>query len=215
MEITWYGFSCFRLYERGTASVVIDPYDHMSVGGSALNLRGEIVTISSDDPGHNYVVAVKGRKRVITGPGEYEIGGVFITGVNIEGRKPASGEGRNTQYVFDYNGVTVAHLGNLLRVPSQTRIEALGEVNIALVPVGGGNGLNAAKAVEVISLLQPGMVIPMNFSAPTTKSELASVTKFLKEMGIGSVEPQPSLKVTRSAIPDQTRVVVLTHEKSS
>ena len=215
MEITWYGYSCFRLFERGTASVVIDPYDHKSVGGSPLNLRGEIVTVSSDNPEHNNVAVVKGRKRVITGPGEYEIGGVFITGVNIEGHKPSSGEGRKTQYVFDYNGVTVAHLGNLRRVPSQMRIEALGEVNIALVPVGGGNGMNAAKAVEVISLLQPGMVIPMNYSTPTTKSDLEPVTKFLKEMGIGNVEPQPSLKVTRSAIPDQTRVVILTHEKSS
>ena len=104
MEISWYGFSCFRLFERGTASVVIDPYDHKTVGGGPLNLRGEIVTVSCDDPGHNNVVEVKGRKRVITGPGEYEIGGVFITGVQIDNRKQTAGETRNTQYVFDYNG---------------------------------------------------------------------------------------------------------------
>lgn len=215
MEITWYGLSCFRLSERGIASVVIDPYDHKTVGYGPLNLRGDIVAISYDDPGHNHVTVVKGRKRVITGPGEYEIGGIFITGVQIDGRKRAPGEHRNTLYVFDYNGVTVAHLGNLHRVPSQTRVEALGEVNIALVPVGGGSGLTAAKAVEVISMLQPGFVIPMHYKTPAITLELAPVTKFLKEMGIGGVEPQPMLKVTRSGIPNETRVVVLTHERSS
>ena len=215
MEITWYGLSCFRLTERGLATVVTDPYDHEVVGFSPLKVRGDIVTISHQAPGHSYDTVVKSKQRVINGPGEYEIGSVFITAVQTNGRKRPKDEPRNTLYVFDYNGVTVAHLGNLRRVPSQTRIEALGEVNIALVPVGGGNGMNAAKAVEVISLLQPGVVIPMNYSTPSTKSELDSVTKFLKEMGIGNVEPQPSLKVTRSAIPDQTRVVVLTHEKSS
>ena len=213
MEITWYGHSCFRLFERGTASVVIDPYDHKAVGYSPLSLRGDIVTISYDDPGHNNSSVIKGRKRVITGPGEYEIGGVFITGVQIDERKRASGNSRNTLYVFEYSGVTVAHLGNLQRVPSQTRIEALGEVNVALVPVGGGKGLNAAKAVEVISVFQPGIVIPMQFRTPKSKTELAPVTKFLKEMGIGSVEPEPSLTVKRSGIPNETRVVVLAHER--
>ena len=213
MEITWYGNSCFRLFERGTASVVIDPFDHKVVGYGPLSLRGDIVTISCDDPGHNNFAVVKGRKRVITGPGEYEIGGVFITGVQIDERTRKPREERNTLYTFDYKGVTVAHLGNLRRVPSQTRIEALGEINIALVPVGGGNGLNAAKAVEVISMFQPGIVIPMHYHTPAAKANLAPVTKFLKEMGIGKIEPEPSLSITRTGVPNETRVVVLAHER--
>jgi L-ascorbate metabolism protein UlaG (beta-lactamase superfamily) len=212
MEIVWYGHSCFRLNERNIASVVTDPFDHQAVGYSPLNLRGDIVTISHDAPGHNLATSVKGRKHVITGPGEYEIGGVFITGVQTNGRKRGPNEARNTLYVFDYSGVTVAHLGDLRRVPSQAQVEALGEVNIVLVPVGGGGGLNAAKAVEVISLLEPGIVIPMHYGTPAASLKLAPVTKFLKEMGIGKVDPQPSLKVTRSSIPSETRVVVLEHQ---
>ena len=71
-------------------------------------------------------------------------------------------------------GVTVAHLGDLRRVPSQTEIEALGNVHVALVPVGGGGGLTAAKAVEVISLLEPGIVIPMHYSIPGMQSQAGS-----------------------------------------
>jgi len=215
MEITWYGHSCFRLTERGFATLVTDPFDHKVAGYTSLKLKADIVTVSHDAPGHNNTSAVKGKSLVITGPGEYEIGGVFITGVQTNGQSKRSGdELRNTLYVFDYDGVTVAHLGDLSRVPSQAEIEVLGDVSVALVPVGGGSGLTAAKAVEVVSLLEPGIVIPMHYGTPDTILKLASVTKFLKEMGLGEVEPQPSLKINRGSVPEETRVVVLSYEKT-
>ena len=215
MEITWYGLSCFRLTERNMATVVTDPFDHHVAGYEPLKLRGDIVTVSHDAPGHNFVSAVKGREHVLTGPGEYEIGGVFITGVQTNGnKKRTSEEPRNTLYVFDYEGITIAHLGDLSHVPSQTEIEALGSIHIALVPVGGGGGLTPAKAVEVISLLEPGIVIPMHYGTSQCNLKLAPVSKFLKEMGLGDIEPQPALKLGHGAIPDETRVVILSYEKS-
>jgi L-ascorbate metabolism protein UlaG (beta-lactamase superfamily) len=216
MEITWYGLSCFRLSERGYASVVTDPYDHRLTGYEPLKLKADIVTISHDAPGHNYAASVKGKSHVITGPGEYEIGGVFITGVQTNGySKRSSDEPRNTLYVFDYNGLAVAHLGDLNHVPSQTEIEALGNVHVALVPVGGGGGLSATKAIEVISMLEPGIVIPMHYGISGTSSNLKlnPVSKFLKEMGNANVDPQPSLKVTPGSIPEETHVVVLSYER--
>lgn len=209
MEITWYGLSCFRFSERGMANVVTDPYDHEVVGYSSLKLRADIVSVSHDAPGHNNVSAVKGQKHVLTGPGEFEIGGVFITGVQTNGNKKRKEEPRNTLYVFDYDGLTIAHLGDLRRVPSQAEVEALGQVGVALVPVGGGGGLTAAKAVEVVSLLEPGIVIPMHFNTPGSKLKLAPVSKFLKEMGLGDVKPEASFKISRSSVPDETRVVLL------
>lgn len=212
MEIVWHGHSCFRLTERGMATVVTDPYDHEVVGYEALKLKADIVTVSHDTSGHNNITAVKGRTHTISGPGEYEIGGVFITGVQTNGYvKRNSDDISNTLYVIDYNGVTVAHLGDLSRVPSQTEIEALGTVHVALVPVGGGKGLNASKAAEVVSLLEPGYVIPMHYQTPTCKLKLAPLSKFLKEMGLGSVDMQDSLKLSQSSVPDETKVVVLNY----
>jgi L-ascorbate metabolism protein UlaG (beta-lactamase superfamily) len=213
MEITWFGHSCFRLTERGLATVVTDPFDSRTAGYNALKLKADIVTVSHDAPGHNFVSVVKGYTRLITGPGEYEIGSVFITGVQTNGHgKRSEDELRNTLYVFDYDGVTVAHLGDLRRVPSQTEIEALGSVHVALVPVGGGGGLNAAKAAEVISLLEPGFVIPMHYNTPASAIKLAPLSKFLKELGLSEPGAQPSLKVTRSTVPEETKVVVLEYE---
>lgn len=215
MEITWYGLSCFRLTERKMATVVTDPYDHQIAGYEALKLRADIVTISHAAPGHSFDKAISTKHRLINGPGEYEIGGVFITAVQTNGKKRNQEELKNTLYVFDYDGVTVAHLGDLRRVPTQAQIEALGNVDVALVPVGGGGGLNAAKAAEVVSIIEPGIVIPMHYQTPKCKINLAPLNKFLKEMGLGSAEPEPSLKVTRSTIPTETRVVVLNYKRSS
>jgi L-ascorbate metabolism protein UlaG (beta-lactamase superfamily) len=215
MEITWYGHSCFRLTERNFATVVTDPYDNKTTGYSPLKLKAEIVTVSHDASGHNNTDAVKGTSHVIDGPGEFEIGGVFITGVQTDGAgRKKKDLARNTLYVFDYDGITVAHLGDLQQVPSQAEIEALGSVNVALVPVGGGGGLNAAKAAEVVSLLEPNLVVPMHYATPDTKLSLDSLNKFIKEMGLSKQQAQPSLKVSRSSLPDETHVVVLEYQKS-
>ena len=216
MEITWYGHSCFRLTERNFATVVTDPYDNKTIGYDSLKLKAEIVTVSHDAPGHNHSDAVKGTTHVLTGPGEFEIGGVFITAVQTDAGtgKKKDKTSRNTLYTFDYDGITVAHLGDLKTIPSQAEIEALGSVNVALIPVGGGSSLNAAKAAEVVSLLEPNLVVPMHYATPDAKLSLDSLNKFLKEMGLNKVEAQPSLKVTRSGLPEETHVMVLEYQKS-
>jgi len=216
MEIVWYGHSCFRLSERSMASVVCDPFDHKIVGYDPLKLKADIVTVSYHTSEHNFTNAVKGDPHEITGPGEFEIGGVFVTGIQTNGlSKKTTDNMRNTLYLFDYNGITVAHLGQINRVPTQTEVEDLGQVNVALVPVGDKESLNAAKAAEIIALLEPNIVIPMHYATPTSLIKLDPLSKFLKEMGIEKVEPVPSLKVTSlSSLPEETRVVVLEYQRS-
>jgi L-ascorbate metabolism protein UlaG (beta-lactamase superfamily) len=211
MEITWYGHSCFRITDRGMATVVTDPYNHEEVGYSALALKADIVTMSQDDAGYNYVEAVKGADWQIRGAGEYEIGGVFLTAVPTDKNKK-NGVG-NMVYTFDYNGVNVVHLGRMKAMPSRSEVEAFGTVDVLLAPVGGGGGLNASKAAEVISLLEPGIVVPMHFQTEDSKADLNLINQFLKEMGLGkTVEAQKSLRVSRSSIPEETRVELLSHQ---
>ncbi len=212
MEITWYGQSCFRLTERRSASVVTDPFDHSVVGYTALKLKSDIVTVSHDAPGHNFIDGVKGYKHLLDGPGEYEIGGVFVTGIRTNGKKKED-QPRNTLFVFDYDGLSVAHLGDLREVPSRSQVDALGEVNVALVPIGGGGGLSAAKAAEVVGVLEPNIIIPMCYATPDSKLELDPLEKFIKEMGLGTVEAEASIKVIKSSLPEEARVVVLDYQQ--
>ncbi|OGN72962.1 MAG: hypothetical protein A2X25_10420 [Chloroflexi bacterium GWB2_49_20] len=214
MEIFWYGHSCFRLTERGLATVVVDPFDSKAVGYFPLKLKADIVAISHDAPGHNYVSAAKGASHLLNGPGEYEIGGVFITAVQTDGngRKKVE-QPRNTLYVFDYDGLTVAHLGDLQQVPTQTEVEALGTVNVVMIPVGGGGGLNAAKAAEIVSQLEPNIIIPMHYKTKDVIIPLDSLDKFIKEMGLQPIEAVPSLKITKSGLPSESKVVVLDYQR--
>jgi len=213
MELTWYGLSCFRLVERGMISVVTDPY-YPATGLPKLDLKADVVTVSHDARGHNFIKAVKNTRRIIRGPGEYEIGGVFITGIRMRSIEDNNGkEKANTLYVFRFGDVCVAHLGDLADVPSQRQIEDLGAVDIALVPVGGGGTLNLSQAAEVISLVEPSIVVPMHFKTYEKGPKLRTVSGFLKEMGIGKQEALPTLKVTKSSLLEETQVIVLDPSK--
>jgi len=207
VELTWYGVSCFRMVERGLATIVTDPFD-ASVGLPAPKLKADVITVSHDAPGHNHLEAVKGGRRVIRGAGEYEIGGVFITGIAM--KAPPSDNGRsNILYVFEFDGLTVAHLGDLSFVPSQPQIEDLGSVDVALVPVGGGEALNPSQAAEVVSLIEPKIVVPMHYKTGKENLKLGPASRFLSEMGISQLEPIDVLKVSKAGLSEETQVILL------
>ncbi len=210
MEISWYGHSCFRLRDKDIV-IVTDPYDK-GLGLSAPRLRADVVTVSHDHPDHNATQTVKGEPVVLTSPGEYEIKGIFITGASSNGGEKRPLEQENTIFVFDLDGLTVCHLGDLDHVPVQEQIEALGDVHILLIPVGGVTTLNASQAAEVIRLLEPRIVVPMHYSLPEMALKLDPVSKFFKEMGLREPAPESILKVTSSALPDETQVVLLDYK---
>lgn len=209
MDIDWYGQSCFRLRE-GNVTIVTDPHDK-SIGYTLPRLRADIVTVSHDAPGHANAAAVKGEPKVLTRPGEYEIKGIFVTGIQTWRGPGAHGEAKeeNTVFVFEFDDLTVCHLGDLSRVLTQAQVESMPNVDVLMVPVGGGSALDADKAAEVIAQLEPRLVIPMHYLTPYVNLPLDPLSKFLKEMGVADQLPQDSLRVTRSQLPEETQVVVL------
>ena len=212
MEITWYGHSCFRLRDKGVA-VVTDPYSK-DIGYTLPRIRADIVTISHDHPDHNNARAIKGSPRVLSGPGEYEIKGVFITGIaTYHDGKQGRERGRNTVFIFEFNGLTVCHLGDLGHVPTQDQAEVLSGAQVLLIPVGGVYTINAAQAAEVVSLLEPRIVIPMHYKTPLVKIKLDPVSKFLKAMGVDKPAPVDSLQVHGSKLPEETQVVLLNYKQ--
>ncbi len=208
MEIDWFGHACFRLRGR-EGTVIADPYGK-DIGLSFARPRGDIVTISHAHPGHSFAAGVKGDPKIIDGPGEYEIKNIFVTGVpTAHDKKGGKERGVNTVYIFDIDGLTICHLGDLGHVPTQPQIEALGNVNVLLVPVGGVSTIHAGEAAEIVSMLEPQIVIPMHFAHADLKFKLDSPLKFFKEMGIKAPNAVASLKVTKDNLPSETQVVVL------
>jgi len=105
--------------------------------------------------------------------------------------------------------MTVCHLGDLSRVLTQAQVESMPNVDILLVPVGDGSALDADKAAEVISQLEPRLVIPMHYLTPYTTLKLDPLSKFLKEMGVAESPAVEMLRTSRSQLPQETQVVVL------
>ncbi|MCL5264220.1 MAG: MBL fold metallo-hydrolase [Chloroflexi bacterium] len=214
MEISWLGHSCFRIKSKD-ATIITDPYDK-SVGYQMGRVSADIVTVSHDHFDHNNAAAIGGDPKIVKGPGEYEIKGVMITGVRTfhdsEGGKK---RGKNTVYLIEADDLVVCHLGDLGQVLSAEQAEEMNNADILMVPVGGNYTINTAQAAEVISLIEPKIVIPMHYKTDVVKLEIDPVDKFCREMGIKSPQPQPKLVINRSSLPAESQVVLLDYRKGS
>ena len=209
VEISWYGETCFRLDGQGSLSIVTDPYSP-ELGISLPALQADIVTVSHHDASCHHLETVRAPFKLIDGPGEYEIGGVFITGIStFADDKRGRQHGLNTVFAFDFGGATICHLGRLGHVPTQSQVKNLGSVDVLLVPVGGGGSLTATQASEAIGLFEPEIVIPMRYAIPGLKEELESVDAFLKEMGMEEAARQRSLRVSEPSPSEETDIFVL------
>ncbi len=209
MDIFWNGHACFRLRGRET-TVVTDPYDR-STGFPPLKLNADVVTISHQHPHHAFMdglTAAKDRVRVVDGPGEYEMAGSLIEGVaTYRDKQKGKTLGRNTAFVIHLDDVSICHLGALAHTLSSSQIESMKDADVLLIPVGGGTALDAAAAAEVVSQLEPRIVIPMYYGTPS--ESLDTVERFCAEMAVTDMTVQPRLQVTRTSLPEETRVVLL------
>ncbi len=217
MEITWLGHSCFMLRGKNV-TLITDPFSpqpgqHQEEPHKAREskISAPIVTISHNHPGHNFVEGVGGNPRVVRGPGEYEISDVLITGVpSYHDAKRGAERGRNTIYIIHMDDLVICHLGDLGHILQEEQLEEVADADILLIPISGSNTLSAAQAAEVISQVEPHVVIPMHYRPSAGTGEGPDpLDKFCREMGIEAVNAQPKLTILRSNLPVETQVVIL------
>jgi L-ascorbate metabolism protein UlaG (beta-lactamase superfamily) len=210
MEISWLGHACFQL--RGKNVVLItDPFPpQLAEGARKGKLNPSIVTLSHNYPVQSYVERVGGNPRVVHGPGEYEISDVLITGVaSYPNDQRQQGRSRNTIYIIHMDDLVICHLGDLGHTLQESQLEEVADADILFVPIGGGNALNPTQAAEVISQVEPRIVIPMHYSVMPTGEMSSELKLFCREMGVETIEPQPKLSVTRNSLPVEMQVVLL------
>ncbi|MEO6197360.1 MAG: MBL fold metallo-hydrolase [Dehalococcoidia bacterium] len=212
MEIVWLGHSCFRIRGR-EATVVMDPCPPAS-GYTIGKPTADIVTISHEHDNHSYLKAVGGSPTILSRPGEYEISGAFITGVRTyHDTQKGQDRGKNIAFIVEMEDIKICHLGDLGHTPSAEQVEEMVGCDVLLVPVGGGTTIDGAKAAEVVSILDAKLVVPMHYHTDAHKDGLDTAERFLKEMEVKAVEPQPKLQITRSAIPTEPQVVLLDYRR--
>jgi L-ascorbate metabolism protein UlaG (beta-lactamase superfamily) len=195
MDITWHGYSCFTIKTR-LGTIVIDPYDPAVTGLKAPQLKADILLVSHNHAGHNFVAGVAGGPKVIDWPGEYEVKGIALVANKVqyskEGTEKKKGEGMFFTIVAD--GLRLCFLGDMGGV-DDALIESIGDVDLLFLPIGGHNTMDAKQAHEVIEEIEPRAVIPMHYAINGAKGELDPLDPFLKLIGAAAMEPKEKFTV--------------------
>jgi len=186
MTISWYGLSCFKITNQGGhLTIITDPFDK-SFGLTPPRGNADIVLISHEHDDHNNVKAISGSPFIINNPGEYEIKGIRIVGCSsFHDKKQGQERGLNTIYLIKMDKIRICHLGDFgeQRLTDE-QLEAIGYVDILIIPVGGLYTIEASEAVKVAKQIEPHLIIPMHYKLPGLKIDLASLSEFLKELGL-------------------------------
>jgi L-ascorbate metabolism protein UlaG (beta-lactamase superfamily) len=169
-----------------------------------------VVTVSHAEPNHAAFDVVGGSPRLVDRPGEYEIGGAMIQGVATPGHQRT----RNTAFLITLDEIVVCHLGDLGQVLTAEQVATLKDPDVLLIPVGGHCTIAASQAAEVVSQLEPRVVVPMHYRTPAADLPLDPLDRFCSELAANEVTPQPKLSVTRGSLPDETgQLVVLDYRR--
>jgi L-ascorbate metabolism protein UlaG (beta-lactamase superfamily) len=214
-EIRWYGHNCFRIRAR-EATIVTDPVGR-ETGYTMPRVTADLVSISHPHAGHTNLAAVRPDPpyRVVDGPGEYEIHDVLITGIRTyHDANNGADRGYNTVFLFEVEGMTVCHLGDLGHALSAGQAETLSSTDVLLIPAGGDNTriIDPTRAAEVVGQLEPKLVIPMQYAAGAGDRGLGDLTAFCKALGVEAPEPEERLTLRASDLTESVRVVALTPE---
>jgi len=211
MIITWQGHSCFKIQDKvgpDGVTLVTDPFNK-ETGLKVPNFEADIVTVSHDHKDHNNVDALRGKPFVISCAGEYDFKGVLIEGIDsYHDDKKGEDRGGNIMYRIEIDDISVAHLGDLGDILDNAQIEKLIGTDVLLIPVGGTYTIDAKKAVEVISQIEPRIVIPMHYKTKDIKYDLDSIDKFIKEIGLTPTYEE-KLKISKKDLPQEDMELVI------
>lgn len=217
IDINFYGQACFRLKGKNS-SLVFDPYSSSFCGLPPLKLEAGIVCVTHAHEDHNDVSVVKateGEPFIISGPGEYEIGGVNVVGISsFHDDKEGAERGKNVIYQVTMDDVNIVHLGDLgQKKLTQSQVEEISGCDILMIPVGGVYTVEAKDAPDIIAQLEPKIIVPMHYKIEGLKFPLVGVDAFLSTMGKEKSEPQSKLSVSRERLPQEPEIIVLEKTK--
>ncbi|HLD21179.1 MAG TPA: MBL fold metallo-hydrolase [Patescibacteria group bacterium] len=212
MQISWNGFSSFEIITKtssGDVRLVTDPYQNSTGLRFPRTLEAEILLESHDEEDANNREAVVGSPYIIDLPGEFEVRSVFVFGVSAVLKREEKGRKiQNLLFRIETEGMRLAHLGALDRPLTDEELQKLENIDILMIPVGGGRYMDPSIASEVISQIEPRVVIPMTHALPSMKEPLSSIDDFCKAFGTCRREDMNKYKVTRKDLPEEDMVII-------
>lgn len=215
MRLTFLGHAAFLLQTQGY-HIVFDPFSPR-IGYAPLDTRADLVCVSHDNPKwHSHLPSVGGEFSVydalehIGQPWDFD--GVLLESIPVFERWPDEGdpEGPNAMVKLTGENLRVLHMGDVGHALGDDYLQALGEVDIVLAPVGGPPTIEPSQLLAFLDELQPKIVVPMHFGVPGLKMQLGSLDEFLK-LWDGAIERRGAslLEATMATLPGEMTLRVL------
>lgn len=180
MRVRWHGHSCFE-FEDSDVKVVIDPHDGKSIGIRPPSVSADIVLMSHDHYDHNVFRVVQGaHKNFLSENGTFTEKGLRIEGLpTFHDEENGACRGLNTMYLFEMDGISVCHCGDLGCVPSQEIIDRIKGVDFLFVPVGEVFTMELPRVREFIELVNPNIIVPMHYRVGGLTIPISTIDGFL------------------------------------
>jgi len=214
MEIIWHGHSFFEIKSKenkNQVKIAIDPFSE-EIGLKPQKVEADILLISHDHYDHNNKSVILGNYFLIDTQGEYEVKGIFVKAIKsfhdkVEGKE----RGKNLIFLIEAENLRVCHMGDFgQKELNEKQIEEIGEVDILMLPVGGVYTISPKEAIKILEQLEPKITIPMHYGLPKLKIKLDSVDKFLRSLGIKSLQPEKKLSIKKEDLsPEEAKIILL------
>lgn len=213
VEVIWKGHACFEL-RSDELTIVNDPFKGIPELTDP-KAEADIVLCSHSHFDHNNADAVKKNGAEVL---EEFVGSKILKGIEIKGvgtyhdDEKGGARGKNSVYVYTFEGVTFCHLGDLGHDLSSEEVNSIGKVDVLFIPVGGHFTIGPTAATSIVSKLNPKIVFPMHYRAPMMGGiflNLHPVEDFIEGKANTKRIDGPSTQITKDTLPDDTTYVLL------
>ena len=204
MQIQYFGLSSFKITTK-EATIITDPF-HKDSGLTPPRGAADILILAEKNKSlYSAISGISAGYFNISDPGEYDVKGVTVTGVPLK-----QGEKYITVFLIESEDIRVLNLTHIQQFNmSEDELEALGDIDILILPVGGNTVLSASAASKAVNEIEPKIVIPSHYKMSGLILDLDTVEKFTKEMG-GKKEEMEKLTIKKKELQEEgTKLVIL------
>lgn len=191
MDIQYHGGNCVTLTSKDVRIVVDDNLEEL--GLKRITRQGDIALFTSGSRSEGLEARL-----VIDQPGEYEVSGLSITGIPVQGHMDRPNTKRATAYKIVADDATYLFTGHIYPNLTDEQLEIIGMVDVLFVPVGGnGYTVDPIGALELIKKIEPKLVVPTHYADKSIRYSVEQQTleQVLKNLGMEPQETVVKLRV--------------------
>lgn len=219
MKLKFLAHSSFLITTKDNTKIITDPYKSGCFGGSLgykpINESADMVLVSHEHDDHNCVSEILGTPKVIKGAGNWTVQDIKITGISsYHDTQKGSARGENVIFIIESDGIRIAHLGDLGHSLTQVEYQAMGKIDVLLMPVGGYFTIDSKVATDIMNNLKPAITIPMHYKTPTLDFPIAKVDDFIKDKKNVKKINSSEIEINKNKLPKTSEIWVLDMLKS-